>query len=38
MKLQEDADRLKNLYELGSNLIAKVDGCASSIISNIGRA
>jgi hypothetical protein len=38
MKLQEDADRLKNLYELGSNLISKVDGCASSIIGNIGRA
>ena len=38
MKLQEDADRLKNLYELGSNLISKVDGCASAIISNIGRA
>jgi hypothetical protein len=38
MKLQEDADRLKNLYELGSNLIAKVEGCASSIIANIGRA
>jgi hypothetical protein len=38
MKLQEDADRLKNLYELGSNLIGKIDGVASSIISNIGRA
>jgi hypothetical protein len=38
MKLQEDADRLKRLFELGSNLISKVDGCAGSIISNIGRA
>jgi hypothetical protein len=38
MKLQEDADRLKNLYELGSNLVAKIDGVASSIINNIGKA
>jgi hypothetical protein len=38
MKLQEEADRLKRLFELGSNLISKVDGCASSIIGNIGRA
>jgi hypothetical protein len=38
MKLQDDADRLKNLYELGSSLVAKVNGCASSIIANIGRA
>jgi hypothetical protein len=35
MKLQEEADRLKRLFELGSNLVAKVDGCANSIIGNI---
>jgi hypothetical protein len=38
MKLQENADRLANLYKLGSNLVSNVDGCASSIIANIGRA
>ncbi len=37
MTLQSDADRMKNLYEEGSNLVAKLNQIASTIIGNIGR-
>jgi hypothetical protein len=37
MTLQADADRMKNIYEQGSNLVAKESQIASLIISNIGK-
>jgi len=37
MTLQADAERMKNLYEQGSNLVAKESQIASVIISNIGK-
>jgi hypothetical protein len=35
MNLQEDASNVKDLYELGSNLLAKLDQSGSVLISNI---
>ncbi len=35
MTLQEDASRMKDLYELGSNLLAKGDQVANALINNI---
>jgi hypothetical protein len=35
MTLQEDASRMKELYELGSNLLAKGDQTSSVLINNI---
>ena len=37
MTIQEHAEDLKNLYEVGFNLNAKTDQVASLIISNMGR-
>ena len=37
MTLQADAERMKNLYEQGSNLVAKESEIAGVIISNIGK-
>jgi hypothetical protein len=37
MTLQSDADQMKNLYEVGSNLVSKSDQIVSTIIGNIGR-
>ena len=35
MALQEDASRMKELYELGSNLLAKSDQVSNVLINNI---